>query len=81
MPTSDVAVSTFTFRELTIWSTKLPHVEHAAMPHPDTAEIPCKLKAPGIEYPSMAHPDVKGEAIYTLTGGGNVYALRHPPII
>jgi hypothetical protein len=32
MPTSDAAVPTFTFRELTIWRTKLPHVELAALP-------------------------------------------------
>jgi len=32
MPTCEAAVPTFTFRELTIWRTKLPHVEHAAMP-------------------------------------------------
>jgi hypothetical protein len=48
--------------------------------HPDTADILCKLKALGIEYGGMAHPHVKGEAIYMLTGVGNVYALRHPPI-
>jgi hypothetical protein len=32
MPTSYAAVPTFTFRELTIWHTKVPHVEHAAVP-------------------------------------------------
>jgi hypothetical protein len=31
MSTSDAAVPTFTFRELTIWRTKLLYVEHAAV--------------------------------------------------
>ena len=48
--------------------------------HPVTADILCKLKPPGIAYPGMAHPGVKGDAIYTMTGGGHVYALKHPPI-
>ena len=48
--------------------------------HPDTADIICKLKAPEIDYGRIGPPDVKGDAIYSLTGGTHVYALKHPPI-
>ena len=40
MPTSDAAVPTFAFREPTIWRTKLPHVEQAAMPPSNTRPNP-----------------------------------------
>jgi hypothetical protein len=40
MPTSDAAVPSYTFRERTIWRTKLPHVKHAAMSHGNTRPNP-----------------------------------------
>jgi outer membrane protein assembly factor BamB len=40
MPTRDARVPTFTFHELTIWRTDLPHVEHAAMPPSNTRPNP-----------------------------------------
>ena len=40
MPTIEAKVPTSTFGELTIWRTKLPHVEHAVLPPSNTRPNP-----------------------------------------
>jgi glucose dehydrogenase len=54
MPTRDAAIPTFTFRQLPIWRTKLPHVKHAAMLHGTTRPNP--LAADDKLFVSVASP-------------------------